>query len=176
MGILSGTVVKFRSHAIFLQTQLVQSKKKKKHFFKSNRTVGNLRSPTLGVPSVQIALGSPLIKKLFAVKISLKEIKIEIYTFMRSDSTHWIFQGLLNSCLLRYKTHWWFFPFFFFFLSYRSPSLGSHSISDEERREREERYYGHDENNRSTSVDHEVPEIYIPQPEFLTRMPTSELR
>ena len=54
---------------------------------------------------------------------------------------------------------------------YRSPSLGSDSM--DERRE----YHYHDENNRSnTSVDHEVPEIYIPQPEFLTRMPTSELR
>lgn len=47
----------------------------------------------------------------------------------------------------------------------------------DERREREYHYGQHDENNRSnTSVDHEVPEIYIPQPEFLTRMPTSELR
>lgn len=53
----------------------------------------------------------------------------------------------------------------------RSPSLGSDSM--DERRE----YHYHDQNNRSnTSVDHEVPEIYIPQPEFLTRMPTSELR
>ncbi|XP_057369483.1 uncharacterized protein LOC130690494 [Daphnia carinata] len=58
----------------------------------------------------------------------------------------------------------------------RSPSLGSGSLSmDEERREERYRYGQHEENNRSTSVDHEVPEIYIPQPEFLTRMPTSEL-
>lgn len=58
----------------------------------------------------------------------------------------------------------------------RSPSLGSGSLSMDERREREYHYGQHDENNRSnTSVDHEVPEIYIPQPEFLTRMPTSEL-
>ncbi|KAI9558851.1 hypothetical protein GHT06_015640 [Daphnia sinensis] len=59
----------------------------------------------------------------------------------------------------------------------RSPSLGSGSLSmDEERREERYRYGQHDENNRSTtSIDHEVPEIYIPQPEFLTRMPTSEL-
>ena len=58
----------------------------------------------------------------------------------------------------------------------RSPSLGS--TTDEERRQREEedRYYSQDDHNRSTSIDHQVPEIYIPQPEFLGRMPTSELR
>lgn len=67
--------------------------------------------------------------------------------------------------------------FLFYFLFGRSPSLGSGSLSMDERREREYHYGQHDENNRSnTSVDHEVPEIYIPQPEFLTRMPTSELR
>lgn len=105
-------------------------------------------------------------------------------------------QGLLNSCinkekqeeknvLLKTKNKKYMETstrkskqMFFFLLFGRSPSLGSGSLSmDEERREERYRYGQHDENNRSTtSIDHEVPEIYIPQPEFLTRMPTSELR
>ena len=56
----------------------------------------------------------------------------------------------------------------------RSPSLGSNSMSDGERQSRDDRYYAN--HQPPNDVAGEVPEIYIPQPEFLNRIPASELR
>ena len=61
------------------------------------------------------------------------------------------------------------------------PSLDdSGSMSEESRRqeaEQQHRYYN-DGGSREMTAEEEVmgPEIFIPQPEYFTRMPTSELR
>jgi len=60
----------------------------------------------------------------------------------------------------------------------RSPSLGSNSLSDGERHDsRDDRYYGngHHQQPAASEIIGQAPEIYIPQPEYLNRIPASEL-
>ena len=63
----------------------------------------------------------------------------------------------------------------------RSPSLGSNSLSGVEEGEDPrdvDRYYGANTHHQAVSSDMvgQVPEIYIPNPEYLSRFPASELR